>query len=100
MGDLIQLPTKPPITAHYREVKSFTDANDDGPFRVVLATEDEKPGVIHVMLIGDACLEILDSYRDTEAGRNLARIVGEAAEKAVFFSTFYGASNDEEAPHA
>lgn len=90
MANVVELHPKPPVTAHYREIKSFTDPNDDGVFRVVLASEDERPGVVHVMLIGENCAEILDTYRDTETGRCMANIVGTAAEKAVFYSTFYG----------
>lgn len=90
MGDLIPLHAKPPVTSHYREIRCFNDPNDDGPFRVVLASEDERPGVVHVMLIGDSCAEVLDTYRDTETGRSMANIVATAVEKAVFFATFYG----------
>lgn len=93
MGDLIQLHASTPVSAHYREIKSFTDANDDGAFRVILASEDEKPGIVHVMLIGEGCVEVLDSYRDTETGRSMANIVGIAAEKAAFFTSFYGADD-------
>lgn len=94
MADIITLhPPGGTVAVRYHEVASYTaksDDPDDSEFRVVLASEDGRPDVVHVILLGDGCIEVLETFRDTEAGRAAAKMVGEAVDKALFFSVFYG----------
>lgn len=94
MADIINLPARTsPVVSRYCEITSYTAVSgdqDDPEFRVVLASEDERPGVVHVVLLGDGCIETLETFRDTEAGRAAAKMIGEAVDKALFYSVFYG----------
>lgn len=90
MGDIITLPSQRGVTvSHYEEIRSYTAPDDEAEFRIVLASEAERPGVIHVVLLGHSCIEVLETFRDTEAGHAAAKMVGEAADKALFYSVFY-----------
>lgn len=76
-------------TAPYREIKSYTEAKDDGP-RVVLASEDGKPTILHVMVVTKSLSEVISTVNDTVGGKALADAIGEAADKAILYAVVYG----------
>lgn len=91
--NIVNFPSRPEVAVRYRETHSFEQGGEDAS--VTLAVVEGHEDVVHVVVRGQHWFEPVASYRNTEIGQIMAKQVGEAVAKAMYFAAIY----DDEPDH-